>query len=695
MSPTLTVEDRSDASPIQLGLVLGQRYELQRRIGSGTYGEVWKAHDLLNGHLEVAVKLLRTELASEGVRQRFALECSALELLISHPNIVAIRARGVYGDQDYMVLELLEGGSLADWLGTYSEVRLPELSVVMDLFVQICTGVSAAHQIKNPGSITHRDLKPENVMLVASPGNVSGYTAKLLDFGMARLGDLRRTAAGQQLGTPLYMAPEQATGDEQAVGPWSDVFALGVILVELLTLRPTGPEESSLRGALVRSGPRGLREYLAQQRPDVPLALWRVLLRALSSKPAHRYADATALLAALQEAVPELCPQGASTTVSIALQSRSQQRRWEYLLAGLIGCIGLSTLWNARMHGEFRPNQLVPSPLIQLAGGAFPMGSTRHEAESAYNWCLQLQGTEGSECRLDTYLRESPQRFIEVSPFFIEQVEVTNRQYAAWLNSQANLTFDLDPKAVGSAAPKPAAGEVAGRGDKVGSFRYVSRGDETFVDLIPMATEHAPGPAQTPESDRSTVTGLQYKDGRFSPVAGREELPAVMVSWFGARAYCASLGRRLPTEAEWEFAARGSLGRTYPWGSAPPTCDETVIARLPGLKCAGRPKLAAVGTYRHDQTPEGVFDLGGNVAEWVQDAFASSYSVCSAPCRDPQAAEPESGESAETLRVMRGGSWSFGSQTARGATRSRFRAGVMAQTTGFRCAMSIPKTNRR
>ncbi len=677
MPLTLVVDNRSDPDLIRPGTILGQRYELQRQIGAGTYGEVWQAYDLLNGHLEVAVKLLRTELASHEVRQRFALECSALELLITHPNIVAIRERGVYGDQDYMVLELLAGPSLADWLGRFTEERLPELPVVLDLFSQICTGVAAAHQIKNPGPITHRDLKPENVMLVAGGGvgvGASGYTAKLLDFGMARLGDLRSTGSGQQLGTPLYMAPEQVAGDEHAVGPWSDVFSLGVILVELLTLRPMGPEESSLRGALVRTGPRGLREYLAQRRPDVPAALWKVLLRALATKAAERYADAAALLRALQEAVPALCPRSSSPTLVVELLPRRRYPRWELLAAAPLGLL-LAGLLLFRIRGESASGELVPSALIELAGGEFPMGSTRHELDSAFNWCVQLRGAEGGDCRRETYLRESPQRSVVVSPFAIEKVEVSNRQVAAWLNRQTNLTLDLDPEAVPPAGTRDAA---PGHADKSASVRYVARGDELFVDL-------------SPGSDASTeiASGIVYQNGRFHAVPGREDLPAVMVSWFFARAYCGSLGRRLPTEAEWEFAARGSEGRTYPWGSAPPSCDEVVIARKEGLKCAQLPRLGKVGTHKRDQTPDGVLDLGGNVAEWVQDAFTQTYAACPAPCRDPHAAEPPSTEGAETLRVMRGGSWRLAAQTARGATRSGYSAGLMVQTTGFRCAASM------
>ncbi|HRI49873.1 MAG TPA: bifunctional serine/threonine-protein kinase/formylglycine-generating enzyme family protein [Pseudomonadota bacterium] len=677
MPLTLVVDNRSDPGLIRPGLILAQRYELQRQIGAGTYGEVWQAYDLINGHLEVAVKLLRTELASEDVRKRFALECSALELLITHPNIVAIRERGVYGKQDYMVLELLAGPSLADWLGTFTEERLPELAVVIDLFSQICTGVAAAHQIKNPGPITHRDLKPENVMLVAGGGcglGASGYTAKLLDFGMARLGDLRSTGSGQQLGTPLYMAPEQVAGDEHAVGPWSDVFALGVLLVELLTLRPMGPEESSLRGALVRTGPRGLREYLAQRRPGVPAALWKVILQALATKPAERYADAAALLRALQAAVPTLCPRSSNPALSVELVPRRRHPRWEFVAAALLFCLAGSGVLFSRVRGGSPWGELVPSPLIEINGGEFHMGSTGLEIDSAFDWCVQLHGREGGECRRETYQRESPQRSVVVSPFAIEEVEVTNRQVAAWLNRQTNLTLSPDPEAVPPAGPPSAA---SGPTDKSASVRFVTRRDEHFVDLSPVS-----------DSNAETMTGLVYHNGRFHAAPGREELPAVMVSWFLARAYCSSLGRRLPTEAEWEFAARGREGRTYPWGSVPPSCDEVVIARNEGLKCARLPRLEKVGTHKRDQTPEGVLDLGGNVAEWVQDAFTETYAACPAPCRDPRAAEPPPGDNAETLRVMRGGSWSFAAQTARGATRSRYSARAMSQTTGFRCAVS-------
>ncbi len=713
--------DISALAAIVPGTILGQRYELQRRIGSGTYGEVWQAHDLLNGHLQVAVKVLRTELASAEVRQRFAQECSALELLMSHPHIVAIRARGVYREQDYMVLELLEGPSLADWLGTFADGHLPELPDVMDLFLQICAGVAAAHQIQNPGPITHRDLKPENVMLIpTAQQRPSGFTAKLLDFGIARLGNQRRTVAGQQLGTPLYMAPEQAVGDEQAVGPWSDVFALGVMLVEMLTLHPNGPDESSLRGALVRSGPRGLREYLRQQRADVPAPLWSVLLQALATKPEDRYPDADALLAAITAAVPAYCP---PRSLPALTRGRELQRGSLRTLSsvGVAACVALSvalqsdarSLWRRawnQLHSEplragagpatalprkasepaaapvskptargdssamTAPDRDPPpaddvlrvSPLVKFSGGTFVMGSSLAEIDKAYKTCQQRLGAQSSLCKRETYLREFPQRTVTVAPFALERTEVTNRQLAAWLNTQlGSLTFVRAPLSDDAAAKT--------------EIRYVTRADHYLIDLYTLD---------------GLVRGLMYQNGRFKPVPGREAMPAIMVSWFAARAYCQSIGRTLPTEAQWEFTARGGKALTYPWGGSAPRCEDVVLARHSGLGCDQSSQLRPVGTSPMDTTLDGVVDLGGNVAEWVQDRFEKTYRECPQPCRDPVAPEPESENDGAIERVIRGGSWSFPAHTARCATRSRSEANMMSQSTGFRCAAAMAAEGR-
>lgn len=679
MTFTADVQESFTPTPIHAGSVLGQRYELIKPIGSGAYGEVWQAHDLLNGHLEVAVKLLRCEHSSEEVRQRFARECSALELLMPHPHIVAIRARGTYQDQDYMVMELLNGQRLSDWIRGHSESKLPSLTQVLDLFAQVCAGAAAAHQIKNPGPIVHRDLKPENVMLVPDPCNLwSGQTAKLLDFGMVRLGDLRRTAAGQQLGTPLYMAPEQIAGDETAIGPWSDVFSLGVMLVELLTLRPTGPEESSLRGLIARIGPRGLRQYLHHCRPDMPQELYAIVLRALAPQPAARFSDAHQLLSQLRTAFPWLDAGSRSSSEGLPAL-RSGRRRTlvatSALMLMMVGGPFLSSRlgsaaqamfdlargpaalgWTSVAGALFQGTDAWASTLIDTGGGQLHMGSTELEIDAVHDWCQRLFGASGEqECPIETLKRETPQHLVYVSPFAIEQTEVSNRQLAHWLNTQSGLTQKVDPKS--------------------GELRAVMRGQQYWVDLYPV---------------QGSVKSLQYRGGRYRAEPGTEDLPAVHVSWYAAQAYCESLGRRLPTEAEWEYAARTSDGHNYPWGSADPTCEGVVIARNPGNSCSHHKNvLSPVGFATQDRSLQGVLNLAGNVAEWVQDAFTPTYEPCGAePCRDPLVRNSKYDDSGVNYRIFRGGSWSLPLPTARSATRSRAAADVMAQTIGFRCAVS-------
>lgn len=696
MTKTLDVREQIWPEQLSSGMVLNDRYQLIARIGSGTYGEVWKAQDLVNKHLEVAVKLSRSELSSPEVRERFARECSALELLMPHRHIVAIRNRGVYQDQDYMVLELLNGQRLSDWIGRHSDDNLPSLTQVLDLFAQICIGVAAAHQVQSPGPIVHRDLKPENVMLVPDPNNLwSGQTVKLLDFGLARLGDLRRTLAGQQLGTPLYMAPEQMDGNEAAIGPWTDIYSLGVILVELLTLRPTGPEESSLRGLVERSGPRGLRHHLQHVRSDLPNTLCQIILKALAPQPAARFPDAHALLCELRTAFPWLDTGLHSSSENLAILHRPRWRTtvttamvvvsvavFGHVLSPRVrsqlpAVVALLLRWGSHDHrlpvSPPRPgaNPTPPgappvsrsggaaaSPLVELGGTQFLMGSTAMEVQAAQDWCRRQLGPLGArECPLETFNRESPRRRVYVSRYAIEKTEVSNRQLAAWLNAQKGLQLETEQM------------------DDHTEIRWVVKGKERWVDLFPTL---------------GMVRGLSYRDGRYQAEPGTEDMPAVQVSWYAANAYCQSIGRRLPTEAEWEYAARTDKQQTFPWGAADPSCEGVVIARDPGDNCfrVGE-NLRPVDVATQDRTREGVLNLGGNVAEWVMDAFEPSYRPCPDPCKDPVVSEHIGGAAAaKNLRVFRGGSWSLPLATARGATRSRAPAATTAQTIGFRCAVS-------
>ncbi|MBI2502227.1 MAG: SUMF1/EgtB/PvdO family nonheme iron enzyme [Candidatus Latescibacteria bacterium] len=181
------------------------------------------------------------------------------------------------------------------------------------------------------------------------------------------------------------------------------------------------------------------------------------------------------------------------------------------------------------------------------------------------------------------------------------------------------------------------------------------------------------------EIDRDEVNQAAYqafveiRQGPLPP-AEHPEQPATMVSWTDAAAYCQWQGKRLPTEAEWEYAARGPEGRTYPWGEAPPTA---ALARFGG-QYKGPVETASLAA-----TPEGLRHLAGNVAEWVQDWWDPSYYAASPPA-DPQG--PAEGD----YRVVRGGSWSSPADELRASARAYSNPDKGAGYIGFRCARSLP-----
>ncbi|MFE9137165.1 protein kinase [Streptomyces sp. NPDC007355] len=260
------------------GRVIGGRYELATVIGQGGMGQVWTAYD---GRLDrrVAVKLLRPATmtgpatAADELRRRFVRECR-VTARVDHPGLVTVHDAGSEGDDLYLVMQYVEGADLADHLAEHDPYPWPW---AVSVAAQLCAVLAAVHAVP----IVHRDLKPRNV-IVRPDGSVV-----VLDLGVASVLDAdttRLTHTGSPIGSPSYMAPEQAMGG--AVGPSTDLYALGVLLHELLSGEVPFAGSTAL-GVLHRhlyEPPVPLR----QLRPEVPESLEALVLRLLAKDPRER-----------------------------------------------------------------------------------------------------------------------------------------------------------------------------------------------------------------------------------------------------------------------------------------------------------------------------------------------------------------------------------------------------------------------
>lgn len=250
-------------------------YRLEYQLGQGGMGTVYRATDTKLNR-PVAIKFLATDLADASARRRFQREAQ-LASSLNHPHILTVLDAGEIDGRQYLVTELVDGGTLRDWI----KASPRSWQDIIELFVGLADGLATAHA----AGILHRDIKPDNILITKS-----GY-AKLADFGLAKLYESptlgsnavteTRTRADAIIGTIAYMSPEQASG--RPVDARSDLFSFGVVLYELLAgRRPfTGPTDLDTLHAIVNRS--------ADRLPDsIPLPLRELIERTLQKDPAHR-----------------------------------------------------------------------------------------------------------------------------------------------------------------------------------------------------------------------------------------------------------------------------------------------------------------------------------------------------------------------------------------------------------------------
>jgi serine/threonine protein kinase len=657
--------------PDLTGKSLG-RYHIIEQLGEGGMAIVYKAYDT-RLETDVAVKVIRTDNILPSVLdhalKRFEREAKLLARLL-HPNIVKVIDYGEFEGMPYLVMPYLPGGTLKKKLG-----KPTSWQESFQLLLPIAEALDYAHS----QNMIHRDVKPSNILLTQRGQPM------MADFGIAKILDLENTqeltGTSMMIGTPEYMAPEQVTS--KTVDHRADIYALGIVLYEMVTGRQPFLADTPM-AVLLKHNSEPL-PHPRQFVPNLPDEVEKVLLKALAKHPDNRYQSMDEFAAVMKKLLAEqptqlIFPQPETNTTRDGLhlaapthqqpaQSPRQDSRWGMLgwgaVAGLFCFIAAAVLFLMFLRLRNSPERLaatltspavtstpvpldtqtpiLPSetppptsiplpaqitdekgvPMALIPAGSFLMGSLQERVEQDFANCEK--DTNG-QCELWWFTNETPQHLVTLDDYYIDLYEVTNSRYA---------------------------------------------------ECVAAGVCNAPSP--TSSFTRDEYYGLAEFD----------DYPVIHVSWADGKVYCEWRGARLPTEAEWEKAARGTTGLIYPWGNE---FDGTRVnfcdSNCP-LDWANKDyndyfgDTSPVGYYESGKSPYGVYDMAGNVWEWISDWYQEDYYSIS-PSLNPLG--PETGQ----YRALRGGSWSNVSSSMHSSLRSWDVVPSLAQYGyyGFRCARS-------
>jgi formylglycine-generating enzyme required for sulfatase activity len=647
--------------PLTQGLVLNQRYRIVKLLGQGGFGAVYRAWDMnLNGPCAVKENFDATPEA----QKQFSREASLL-FNLRHPHLPKVIDQfSLPGQGQYLVMEYIEGEDL-DQMMNRLDRPLTEAEAV-PIIAQVCDALSYLHSRTPP--IIHRDIKPANVRV--TPDGV----AYLVDFGVAKTYDPdKRTTLGARAVTPGY-APFEQYG-QRPTDARSDVYALGATLYHTLT-RETPPESISRMAGEPLISPR-------THQPEISVQVDAAILHALELQPDHRFSSVsefkTALLAARPavEAPARMIAAQRASNAGVTLrseapavdrpipelkQSRVEKRpsrlpAWTGLAAGAAILVLLAAgAIAAAISGGRQPTPMPPAAIGIAAGTLAPDMAT------------------GTPAVQDT--ATLPAAIVGLS----QTTEPAQQPSSTTAPSQTS-----PPTAAGLLEIITDAQGVKMALIPAGVFWMGSleSDPELRADELPRTQIELPAFYM----DVTEVTNAQYaacvQAGVCAPPGGTEwndptysDYPVAQTPWEQADRYCEWRGGRLPTEAEWEKAARGGLdGKIFPWGDEPPVCEAGAPNAANFTACGG--KAMPVASYAPNGY--GLYDTSGNVWEWVSSGYLPYPYQADDGREDPAAA---------TGSITRGGSWYDQAASLRAAQRGAYQPSFWLVNIGFRCARS-------
>lgn len=477
------------------------RYRCEEYLGGGM-ADVYRARDTELPR-DVAIKILKTEhLQDADVRASF-LDEAQLASQCSHENIVATYDKGEYDGSPYIVMEFLRGNNLDKVISLH---QLGGLKAILRTALQIAQGLEYVHS----HNMVHRDLKPQNLHVDAK-GRV-----KLVDFGIAKAVDWKKTQVGLVKGTAHYMAPEQIMG--QAVTFQTDIWAFGVVLYEMLSDGQRPFHSATLDGlwaAIFHHSP----DFQVLTEKGVPDSVQQVVRRCLEKKPEERFADfgevgraIEAILEELSTAQPTMIqPQVAPPAV------KPQFTMW--VVGSGLGVALLALIFVAYWLGRSKPSAPAPTQLARSL--TTPSGD------------MVLVDAGPALLGVDKHK-------VRVRAFYLDKTEVSNAVYARFIKNK------------GWRKPKDFA-------------------------------------------------------------LDKPDYPVVNVSYYDALEFAKWAGKRLPTDTEWEKAARGAQGQLYPWGND----ANPALANVRDNRNLSKHAVMGASAFPLGKSPYGALNLCGNVWEWV------------------------------------------------------------------------------